>query len=918
MAENASNTSDDDGGVDDRTATPRALKKYSAPTYAVDDVTKSESDSASETSTSRPVDQQDQENGKDKYTKRINAENLAKENLVQQLSNDLADFLRGDSDIKQEQASRRNTLEPNYPQIDTPKYLEPVQNPDDYSKIEEVTINNDEVNRNPPAATEATGQQDVVQRSNSRTPSSRSRDDDLSWDVGDLPRTDWAAEAKQTFVKDGFQNGKSVSTMAKENQPYPQQTGQSIYSFSAAQCGDEKQATRRIYPSLPMGEQEAARGEEEAKAVPPDEETIRAAYKKTTEWMTSVAQRRQPDEKLTKTGDRPHDYINATINHARDFQKEIPDRKEKCGDHVIDSKIVRENVPSNRVFKTDFECSNVKLSDRLPAGGVLKFHAPSRRQLAEPTFTKKPYSRETLLQFGARPNVENDYLNSWKTYADEIRRCANPNPNAHVQQQDSKTVKNSLPSDRAFDVNFGQTFNVNSNCLEPPCGMLKYQTPMAQRTEQQEEEFKADRTDSTKYHETPYANRRVAVTATTTLPIARPRVHSACSESNRYKTVTTHHKDDLKDLKQHKQTMEFAPLDTVTRPTPRPNVNEAVISPRQFYGSETPEESDNWITYLTKYVTFKQFTSEESLQLASLLMQKGASAWFDSLQPAQQTTFKDFVAAFRDAYCLNPNMKWKQMELLFSSHMQPGESVTAFVSRLRKCSQHLPDISESVFLSAVISGLQPSLRVHVLNHGITNLQEVIDLARRVESCTVSDPITAVVMDGLRASNELVEKQSNDIKALTQQVQQMAASSAAAISRQEQFEESLAAINSMSRRREEEPRRWEAKQQTAFNSNTSQPKQNYNTGYGSGQQQQRRTQRFNPRNEQRMNYVRDFMQTQQPQNQERWPVEENTCQYCGLRHRVPGTCPAKGQTCRFCGKPNHYARVCRAAKRQNQQ
>ena len=39
-----------------------------------------------------------------------------------------------------------------------------------------------------------------------------------------------------------------------------------------------------------------------------------------------------------------------------------------------------------------------------------------------------------------------------------------------------------------------------------------------------------------------------------------------------------------------------------------------------------------------------------------------------------------------------------------------------------------------------------------------------------------------------------------------------------------------------------------------------------------------------------------------------------CDRCGMnKYHSPNECPAKGQECRNCGRPNHFARVCRAAR-----
>ncbi|KAJ1212639.1 hypothetical protein NDU88_000294 [Pleurodeles waltl] len=40
------------------------------------------------------------------------------------------------------------------------------------------------------------------------------------------------------------------------------------------------------------------------------------------------------------------------------------------------------------------------------------------------------------------------------------------------------------------------------------------------------------------------------------------------------------------------------------------------------------------------------------------------------------------------------------------------------------------------------------------------------------------------------------------------------------------------------------------------------------------------------------------------------LEEKGYSSCGLEHRIPGVCPAKGKNCSKCDKPNDFAKVFR--------
>ena len=519
----------------------------------------------------------------------------------------------------------------------------------------------------------------------------------------------------------------------------------------------------------------------------------------------------------------------------------------------------------------------------------------------------RPYNRESLEIFGTRLPVGNDQEDErFKRMVYSPGTFRKLYEEITLERNTSTGVKHNLETsgNGACDLQQNRlNFDMNTTRLPPRFGENQPTQDVVEEADNHA--HMSVHTESTKYFETPHARQCPATTtsvvtatgasiptatAAPSVPVLKTPAHFACSES----LVLGEHTPPI---------IDFAPLDAVPRPTPRPVVSETAICPKTFEGVENMEEAEAWISYLTKYVNFKNFTNVESLQLAGLLLQRGASAWFDSLPIEKRQTYVDFVNAFKEAYCLNPNMAWKQLASLFSSPMRNNESVTAFVSRLRKTASQVPDVSESVFLSAVIAGLLPHLRINVLNNGVTNLQEVIDLARRVEACTGSDPLTTVLMDSLKSSNELMQKQSQDIKALTSQVQQMAAASAAAIS-QPKYDGDVSTI--------EPPRSSQQAQQQIHASG-----QGRVGNYQRTQNQEwkgMRTQRFNPRNQQRMNYVRDYMQ-QQSQGQNSQAADTTVCPSCSLHHRRAGVCPSKFKQCYSCGAYGHYSRCCMAARNQ---
>ena len=87
-------------------------------------------------------------------------------------------------------------------------------------------------------------------------------------------------------------------------------------------------------------------------------------------------------------------------------------------------------------------------------------------------------------------------------------------------------------------------------------------------------------------------------------------------------------------------------------------ITESSLTPAPFYVKNT-ENSQDWVTYFTRYVTFKQLPQPASLALFTLLMRGAANTWFCSLSDA-------VLDRFRTMYAPAPISLWRRASELWN------------------------------------------------------------------------------------------------------------------------------------------------------------------------------------------------------------------------------------------------------------
>jgi hypothetical protein len=332
---------------------------------------------------------------------------------------------------------------------------------------------------------------------------------------------------------------------------------------------------------------------------------------------------------------------------------------------------------------------------------------------------------------------------------------------------------------------------------------------------------------------------------------------------------------------------------TLKQPAPRTAISDSVLAPKTFNGT-TAEDPEAWLDYFERYTKYRNIPNGEKITLFSMFMREGAANWLSTLAEYTLRSYESLKRAFQENFFKSRELLWKEAGDLFNQMQRPEERVDDFVTRLKRCARRL-NITDDTFHHAVLHGLRGPIRLHVLQQGVTDLEQTLRAARIAEASTAADPLTSLLLETIKTTTNMAEKQAADIKELSAKVSALATSNNGTVAPVAYAESDQLVTNAVGRNNK-----------PAFDDNRR--RDNFRP----------RVVKQTPQNIQRASYARQtanrksVIQTsfRQPQ------TASYDCRNCGLHHQR-GECKAFGQTCNHCGKIGHFARVCRANKTTTQ-
>ena len=325
-------------------------------------------------------------------------------------------------------------------------------------------------------------------------------------------------------------------------------------------------------------------------------------------------------------------------------------------------------------------------------------------------------------------------------------------------------------------------------------------------------------------------------------------------------------------------------------------VNDVAFTPKPFFGAEKDSEKvEQWITYLETYFAFRAIQGVSKVQLFHLLMADSAADWLRSLDESTKSDYHRLLKAFRLRYSLSDIDRWKKASSLWEKMQGETESVDAYITSVQNAARIVPITDNNLIRFAIIRGLRPQIRLHVLQSSASDLESVIRAARVAEAA-------------LAASTP-----PDDVKDLTAQVARLIAkfdssTSTVAAVEPSQPRDDLASsrrVRFAGRERRDRPASPSDRNSSPFSDRRLDDGERY---------RQRAERSPSPlarwRDEDRspqQHYTRSSS-TQGRRSEDR---RQHNCGNCGRSHGFRNVCFAQNLSCFKCSKRGHVARLCRS-------
>ena len=222
---------------------------------------------------------------------------------------------------------------------------------------------------------------------------------------------------------------------------------------------------------------------------------------------------------------------------------------------------------------------------------------------------------------------------------------------------------------------------------------------------------------------------------------------------------------------------------SVSVPVPVFVVRDSIYAPKPFTGHQKGATAESWLDYFQSYTEYSSLPVVEQLRLFKLLMSDAAAAWLRSLPEPTKASLDVLLTAFRQRFAITDVHRWQQAADMWSRQQQSTETVDEFASDIINMAKRVPVNDAQLLRFAIIKGLKPDIRLHVLQSAAATVEDVLKAARIAEAAlAVTAPssdvasLTHQVSELLSALKTSALQSPPSVHALQQQQQQQESSS----------------------------------------------------------------------------------------------------------------------------------------------
>ena len=358
------------------------------------------------------------------------------------------------------------------------------------------------------------------------------------------------------------------------------------------------------------------------------------------------------------------------------------------------------------------------------------------------------------------------------------------------------------------------------------------------------------------------------------------------------------------------------------------SISDAAFALQPFSGlAHCGDLAEKWLEKFNMYCTFKKLGDEDKLQLFHLLMKDRAADWLRALPEHKKKDINSLTHEFILRHQLSCVEKWKQKAELWRRKQAPTESVDDYVSTMQATARRL-NMPEPYLADAIMQGLHPELRLHVLHSKAETVEEILEAARVSEVAHSANTTSASQMETLTAKMDLL---------LTNMVANKNEEAAAA-PKKVTFTQAVVAAEATNRPNRERtyspatrsPSRSPVRSSGGYESSARPPRREWSDSDRPFRRETDRRCEMTQNRQQPTSWRAPFngqrpvptqqnisFQNQQYQRQPRFNSAlqqrlTGNCAFCGGSHQVGRQfCPAANLQCYNCSKMGHMARVCRS-------
>ena len=197
--------------------------------------------------------------------------------------------------------------------------------------------------------------------------------------------------------------------------------------------------------------------------------------------------------------------------------------------------------------------------------------------------------------------------------------------------------------------------------------------------------------------------------------------------------------------------------------------DESLYAPNIFHGRPT-DDAHEFLAYVEHYATFRHLSEQQRLELFPLLLRHSASDWYGTLSEADVTSWQTVTRLFLSRFGRIEATRWRDTSTLWRTSQAANQTVDEYFSHMVKLARRVPHLEHTVIQDAIINGLSPSVRAHVIQCNVQSMKQLLDAARIGELAVSSDNGTmSTLLEELRATKQ---QHSKDIQQLSSRLDKL--------------------------------------------------------------------------------------------------------------------------------------------------